>query len=535
MPTSIAASIALIVSWCVMSLSPQNVSHAQQLDSILKATNGYQGWIHVHCDLKQSDFMGDDSKTTALTYHVNNTDGSMIAETTVDGESRILYLKPQQQTIIHYNQKDNQIVNSSLNKHVAHNMKKLVAFAMPVTIENFLEALDLKKRPELVTIQRSNEGEHERFEIDFSPEAQTFLKEKGGSPGFKKAVLWVDPRSKLIQRERFITSQGTLVMRLTYGKPDIGDIYDLGVPRDTPVVDRRPQGQLAEVLDRVERRYEKGLGDYVAILSRTNVAAPGEFEDGLGAVHLLARRGKDWLSIVYSLGKQNETTRRTAIDFPEGWPLPDVDETIAQLKTAKPYSYVVVAGGGGWRGMVDSSSGEAIYPGTFSGRNVQTIPSEAARNSLEGHIWPTRTRFFQSGLGSQSTLEPVDDPQHAGLIGVRGTFRTLLTADTFTDHVSTWWIDPQHDDLLKESVVEMTNPDRGTMVFRKSVSKFEKLGNGQWYPKEWTQISGNVSDGEIQDKSPRQFQLQIFPGKTLDESWYTNPLERLNIKKGELK
>ena len=533
MRTSIAASIVLAISWALVATTQQNVSHAQQLDTILKATNGYQGWIHVHYDLKQSDFMGDDSKTTALTSHFNNTDGSMITEATVDGESQILYEKPQQQTIINYNQNENQIVNSSLDKHAAHNMKKLVAFVMPVTIEHFLEVLDLKKRPELVTIERSTEGEHERFDIDFSLEAQTFLKEKGGFPGFKKAVLWVDPRSKLIQRQRLVTDRGTMVMRLTYGKPDIGDIYDLGVPRDTPVVDHRPQGQLAEVLDRVERRYEKGLGDYVAILSRTNVAAQGEFEDGLGAVHLLARRGEDWLSLVYLLGKKDDATRRIAIEFPEDWPLPDVDETISRLQTAKPSTYVIIVGGGGWSGTVGSSSGEAQYTTTFSGRDVQVIPWEAARNSLEGHIWPTRTRFFQFGLRSESRLEPVADPQHAGLVGVRGTYRAPYTGpDTFLDHISTWWIDPQHDDLLKESVVEMTEPDRETIRFRKSVSKFEKLDDGQWYPREWTEISGNVSDGEIQDKSARQFQLQIFPGKTLDESWFTNPLERLNIKKG---
>ncbi|GAH55059.1 unnamed protein product, partial [marine sediment metagenome] len=55
-------------------------------------------------------------------------------------------------------------------------------------------------------------------------------------------------------------------MRFDYPEHGPGDIYAVGVPKDADVFDTRPKGSLKDLTKEIQRRFDKGFGDYIAVV-----------------------------------------------------------------------------------------------------------------------------------------------------------------------------------------------------------------------------------------------------------------------------
>lgn len=56
------------------------------------------------------------------------------------------------------------------------------------------------------------------------------------------------------------------------------DIYALGAPRDAQVIDNRPQGSAAELVEQVQRRFDAGFEDHIAVMLESYVDANDALE-----------------------------------------------------------------------------------------------------------------------------------------------------------------------------------------------------------------------------------------------------------------
>jgi len=96
-------------------------------------------------------------------------------------------------------------------------------------------------------------------------------------------------------------------MDVTYGPPEIHDIYDLGAPRTAKIVDERLKNDLKALTARLDQRALKGLGDYVALLCIYGQDDKGKIDTDYGFVTLFAVKGDKWLAMEYRLVSRGRT------------------------------------------------------------------------------------------------------------------------------------------------------------------------------------------------------------------------------------
>jgi hypothetical protein len=99
--------------------------------------------------------------------------------------------------------------------------------------------------PAGVTVTRVRDGELDRYETSTSASAQAGTACADGSAAGTavpriEGVTWADARTGLVRRSDATIGGMRVTCQYMYGGPGVRDVFEMGVPRDTLVVDERP-------------------------------------------------------------------------------------------------------------------------------------------------------------------------------------------------------------------------------------------------------------------------------------------------------
>ncbi len=557
-PSGVAAAILIVVGFLLSIQTTQPVSAAEQLKEIIKINDAYKGWIHITLESITP------GATTQLlpksgAMHLNTNDNTFAQVVEFNDQRLVTYVSPAKNEAIYYRSKTNELEIGTLSPGSARGIGQHVSkFA---TVDGILGMLndDGEKKYE---IKQSRAGRYERFHI--SP----IKPETGRSKvlGLKKMVVYVDPDTKLIRRITGESPEGiTFVYGYSYGEPAIKDIYSLGVPRNAKVidnrgatsqparqpkdtsikavprsakvVDNRPVEQARTIMDRLEKRIEKGLGDYVAVLTVSNVQSDGTLSNQRGILRLFGSNQGRFVSNQYRVGRPANTEDRTffsLMGMPEGWPKPDVKKVLKRTRNAMPVMFFVMDGRRAWSGFYNTKT-HSYVGGDKELPHLDMIPWKA-ENVLVGQIWPSPWRWY--GLGTK--VELLNDKNHPNQTGLRVRTYSYPTPKTKQLSETTIWLDPARDDMPVEKISRTYEKDNKT-VKREYITRYlsyAQLPNGQWYPTRWKTTSGlyrGMGQDRVQNRgrlrSTREYNLQIFPNMKLEGEWFTNPAEKFKMKK----
>lgn len=519
---TIAAAVMLIlvgIWWAFAILSP-STTVAQQLQRTAEKTQEYKGWVHITTTYPppttlpssspasrtgERDAVGSESRAPIRqrAKHVNRTDGSSVQELDLQNDQRIVHMRiPSQKLWYIYDSRDKQLRISEVSGAVAYGWSDNVN-ELPLTPEKLLQLSKAKG----TVVTKSNDGELTRFDIANSDDASIHT------------TVWSDPQTNHIRKVNATRKGDASTAEYTYGAPRIRDIYDVGVPRDAEIVDGRPAPDAARVVTRLSDRIAKGFGNGVAVLteSRGMVGRDGVERFDLGELTLYARHGDRNISMRYTV-TDSQAARNGAHwlrPIPNGWPWPKLEQILAVLGPNNyPLGGHITIGDRTWD--VDPSRVQEMAPGVAS--------QSYYLYSIGSLIWPNRELLGLNIPGTQVTL--VTEPARPSMIALaRGAQREIDPRLPTSDDRRTYWMDPEHDDMPVETIdtIHVPSSRAGEKKQRERITRYleyAQLPNGQWYPTRWEVESSSLN------LPPLTMCLQIFPGATLDEAWFTNPNER---------
>jgi hypothetical protein len=276
----------------------------------------------------------------------------------------------------------------------------------------------------------------------------------------------------------------------------------------------------------LQKRLAAGFGDGVAILTATVEGDPHYW-----SVSLFARSGPKYLAGRYLVGAKkydNGSPRSTAVDVPEGWPLPKREALLPLLKPARPSEYIASDGAHTWGGsfLADGNPTMTLSCSADSkpdDRSAQMLAHMRRLRDLPGQIWPDLAPY-----GADSKLQLITDKTRPGQVGLRLEQQVYMKAGVYEREVSLCWLDPGRDDMPLERTSQRYAQD-GKITgseFKTTYLQHKQLPDGRWYPSQWrtTTIDRARGDKIMRDE---ECHLQLFPGATLEPAWFTNPVERL--------
>ncbi|MCK4626470.1 MAG: hypothetical protein KAV00_14220, partial [Phycisphaerae bacterium] len=469
-PSGIAAAILFAVGLWLTVQTSQPVSAAEQLKEVVKVNTAYKGWIHVTLETVNSPKSASSSAKIPRSgvTHINTADNTIIQVVDfVGGERAVMYASVSRREIIYYSSRTNEIEIRSIDSYAARKMSD--AALNQTTAKGILDGISEGER-EKFNVKKSKDGRYERFDV--IPLGET---------GFKSAVLLIDPKSKLVHKLTVVGGMNRddldIILKYTYGKPAIKDIYSVGVPRDAKVIDNRP---VQVVLHRLVEKVEKGFGNHVAVMTRSRVLPGGKLDTDRGRLRIFARNGAKWTSYRYRVGTPpvlpKGWARPNVEEFfsppvlPKGWPRPNVKEVLKQTHNATAIHYFIMDGRKIWADDIYHSKSKSYQRVKFPG-------SWRANQTVAGQIWPgpgVKTKLIsdkkrpkQIGLRRKMFLQNPKEPK-----GVGQRQETIL------------WLDPARDDLPVEKTWRIYGRDSKKVAteVRTTFLEFARLPNGQWYP-----------------------------------------------------
>ena len=264
------------------------------------------------------------------------------------------------------------------------------------------------------------------------------------------------------------------------GPADIYDL-DLGVPANAKVVDNRPQGDVQDLIEKVQQRYDTGFGDHTALILGSWVADNNELEPK----DIIVLRQKGNLKRVDNYHAYNFTGSKSHIPtlYPlikDRWPNLTVQDAIA-LEDNKYGEFQLIFDG-------DKSTKRTNFSGKV---HMQTIRVDMFQmggiESLANLAWCNPSSLLITGSDQQIKPELLPaDPNHLGWVGLR-LVRSMhdsskrLPGTTIRQRTSFFWFDPERDYLLMErKTVETADEGTGTSVTR--IIETAQAGVGKWYP-----------------------------------------------------
>jgi hypothetical protein len=532
MSGGVAAAIGLVIAFAVTTMLPRKLDAAEQLGNAASATKSYQGWVHIVPAETGGWLAIFRPKIHAI--HINTIDGRFAVEANVFGTRLVQLAIPARREMWMYTGMSHRVLIVSLDvDNSAQSFKRNAEF--PLKLAAMLEQMKVSGAPQPRVVQTIDKG-LERFDLTVTKDARNQVNEYMPTG---KMSIWIDPQTKLIRRiESPIDGKPTL-MEYTYGDPQIRDIYDLEVPRDSEVVDMRQPAATTQPLapvfnlpsitrltknesfdrqalvDRLRKRSQADWGDFVSVECNE---IKGEYHRQ-GQLTLTARQGDAGFSAIYLLAP--EMTLWGGAGFPKGWPIPTPADVAAHLKYARPLRLSAFDGKKGWQ-IQTSLSGPA--PTT-----QVSIPFEAKTPIL---LW-SMLQDAQGGFG-KSTTEVLSDPDHPGLIVLhQDTTSPFRLANAKSDyHNETWtWLDPAHDDLPVETLIH-NNSDGGDKLDTSMhfiYLDFARTDDGKWYPSHWQyRTSRPPTTQPIQDAGYVEYWRQILQHEKLPSEWYGDPSSRMS-------
>lgn len=266
---------------------------------------------------------------------------------------------------------------------------------------------------------------------------------------------------------------------VTFDYPDDGpqDIYALGVPEDAAIIDTVPKGNMKDLTDELQRRFDDGIGDHTAVILDSSVD-----EDGLlkpSEIIIMRQKGKlkryDHYYAFDASRRKNFVTLYQEVK--NKWP----DFTIAEIEE------LVKAEALDRQMFFDGK--QTYLRGKEQKQQIRTdLFKTSPSDCIAGIIWVNPQVVMLGNADTDEVLEPLSaDADHAGLMG----FRVIRTVSNTKDGgrykpspgTDDYWFDPEKDFMLVERVTENKTGQYGGIAFyQTTVEEAAKTSDGKWYP-----------------------------------------------------
>jgi hypothetical protein len=490
MAGSSIAALAAIAFGVSALFSSQRVDAAELLKEVAHASQTYSGWVHVR--FATIDKAGNEIDTETMTEHINTATGAAAYDTQVDEIRYVSLSFPQSGEMHRYDSASGEIrINDVIELVSQGRAERLRSY--PLTLAAAVEGVKNRASGRHPIVTEQTEHGLLRLDVNFSEPPAVAADGSASVP--TSATLWADPQTKLLRRSRYEDAGGTIhQMGFTYGAPAVQSLYDLGVPRDAAVIDERPTGELAALLDRLQKRVDRGFGEGVVMLA--------EIDQGDGdpnIIQLSLQQDGSVYSGRYVIAERRQPPGGEVplAARPDNWPASTAEDVMRALRDVAPAASV--------RSHVNAPAFVRALQISFN---------------IPGRIWPTLL-----GLGIvESTVkwELLRDPDRAGLVGLRVV---RATPDDEYRIEQTFWLDPARDDIPVESI--KTNKTGGDLVIhtRTVYSDPKQTPDGMWYPSRWRKWEDS---GPITDDAPQwDYLLRVYPAHRVDDAWFTGEAIRI--------
>jgi len=272
----------------------------------------------------------------------------------------------------------------------------------------------------------------------------------------------------------------------TYDYPESGprDIYEAGAPRDAEVIDLRIADDAKSLLNEVQRRYDHGYGNCIAMVLQSWVNE--DLTEEPWSIIMFRQSGRQYRMDLYYASdiKRFENLHDQVKD---DWP----DLTIEQVKSYE---------------RNEATERQSVYDGTYTTNRFRNSRDNVTSNRHKGMI----PLDYGDSINSLSWFEPPiygsskpafklecelleSDSEHEGLIGLRITklptamSRTMAQSsrDDFVKNDPVWtnsnfslyWLDPSRDYLVIEHIEQKSDSKTINLTL-----ETKQTPSGQWYP-----------------------------------------------------
>jgi hypothetical protein len=514
---AVAAVIILAITTALYTgFNGTTVNAAEVLQEVIRTNQAYQGWIHIDSSWVKE---GEDKPVTGV-RHMNTVDGAFIWEDTTEGQLKIKYHSPSRDEYIEYDSKSKEIALYNLNSFPA----KALVDSWPLTVDAKIASFKEATGRDPYEITMTQEDDLDRFDIQyFENNAEEIRISKEKSTGFSTSLtLWVDRDSRLIRKSveeiqsKKLTSMITgwnISGRFSYGEPVIGNVYDLGVPRDALVKDYRMTPALEELFNRLKKRIAN-FPRYVAVKTESSVNDDGSLVKDYCGLRLYAQNDDAWLVRYYPVGaktyKNRTKIRPSLMPSPGDWPVVDIQDVLSRAKHMRPVGYYTYNGEEFW------SNNATVHEGDSKEQQVDSIRADMG---IMHDIWFGETPASY-GTGTKAKLISREDKP--GLIGLCIEYHSYLPT---TRHERYYWFDPKRDDMPAEKQYLSYMKD-GTSVEREWRSlylDYAQLPDGRWYPARWQETT--TDHGESPYTSTTECHLTLSTDIALEAHWFSDPNE----------
>jgi hypothetical protein len=260
-------------------------------------------------------------------------------------------------------------------------------------------------------------------------------------------------------------------------------IYELGVPKDAEVIDRRPKGDLRKLTAQVQDHFDNGFGNHIALVLKSYVDESGELEPA----EIVVMRKLGPMQRLDSYYAANiERFENLYEEVKDRWP----DLTIQDVRELE---------------HEDLMQQQVVFDGEYTTIRFRNSKEDVDTNRHKGKVaflspgqtinWIAWVDFRMLNLGRarhQKSLELLAaDDEHEGLLGIsiyEPEHETLVNMDGRNSvlvgpTIDKYWFDPTRDYVLMEQTheqekdVSFTNSKSITLTLEVQQTK-----SGQWYP-----------------------------------------------------
>ena len=294
-------------------------------------------------------------------------------------------------------------------------------------------------------------------------------------PHCESVTLIRDTESNLLLRTEQNTRRGAekVLVSTSYSYPDSGpgDVYALGVPADAIVFDTRPEGPALLLVDKIQERFERGFGDYLAVILRSSVGDDGSLAPA--AIGVLRQKGHLKRSDHYYAFDFKDHPRAPATLYPQvedRWPDLTIPQVLA-METVDAVERRMLFDGRKTTQFQRDLAGILIQREHPTDQFMLSWP-EFLTVSLTTLVWPNLHLEIQSGSSQykrEVRLLP-EDPNRPGLIGLQ----FVRFAET-----ESLWFDPGRDYMLMDRSTVRQGIDAQA---RYAVLQVGQTPSGRWYP-----------------------------------------------------
>ncbi|MHC4282523.1 MAG: hypothetical protein ACYSWZ_06095 [Planctomycetota bacterium] len=296
------------------------------------------------------------------------------------------------------------------------------------------------------------------------------------------------------------------------------DIYDLGVPESAEVVEGHP-ADVEAVLDRFDDRCRKGFGNFVAVLTTSDLASGQDRRKK--SIELFSSKGTNLLYASYLLEKEERADWNPSSEMSSvtNWPMPDIDEVIELGRDILPCQLYVSDGSRACRIHYFKAK-----TGSYQVQEIadkQKVTSMDSYLSLPYKLWPRhlRQKVSHADYGGTvvSELTLLGDAERPQQIGLHND-----VIDRFNHMEIIYWIDPARDDMPVETIARMFDKSHESITEERHTRYFDyaSVRENQWYPTRWQKTNMDYSDENSRTSGITEYSLRIFPDMELDDWWF---------------